>query len=157
MKKPLTNFRKFLGAAAVAAALIGTTACTNNREALSEDADDVVYEDLADVPGAYSLKASEEVRTEKEELTTTLNQKLDQVDERIEKVEDEAKSVSASARQEYEQIIDQLDEERERLVAQYNSIQAATDDEWEDVKNEIKEVINDVEQSVDNHVARLER
>jgi parvulin-like peptidyl-prolyl isomerase len=157
MKRQLANFRKFLGAAAVAAALIGTSACTNSRGALSDDADDVVYEDLADVPGAYSMKASEEVRTEKEELTTALNQRLDKVDQRIEKIEDEAKALSASARQEYEQIIDKLDKERERLVAEYKSIENATDDEWKDVKNEIQEVMNDVDQTVDNHVASLDR
>lgn len=157
MKRQLANLWKLFGTTALAAALIGTSACTNNREALTEDTNQVIYEDLADVPGAYSLKASDEVRNEKEELTAELDRKLNQVDDRIEAVEDEAKTVSATERQRYEQIIDQLDEERERLVAEYETIRAATDDEWDDVKGEVREVMNDVDQSVNNYAARLDR
>ncbi|AHM61302.1 hypothetical protein D770_15240 [Flammeovirgaceae bacterium 311] len=137
-------------------ALIGTSACTNSR-GLAEADDPVVYEDLANIPGAYNLKASDEVRADKEKLNEELNQKLAQVDQRIEALEDKAKTVPDAEKLRYAQVIEQLDEEREKLVAEYNTIQAATDDEWDDVKSEVREVMNNVDQSVTNLAARLER
>lgn len=150
------NVKTFLGTAAFAVVLMSTSGCTNSRESLGEDTgNEVVYENVADIPGAY-VKDSEEVRKEKEGLRAELNQQLDKVDEKIEAVEDKAKSLSASAQQEYQQVIDRLDVEREKLVAEYKTIENATDDTWQDVKSEVKGIMQEVDTTVTELTQDLE-
>ena len=156
MNTPFTNFSKFLGSAAIVAALVATSACTNSREIADDGDNQVVYENASDIPGAYYVKASDEVRQEKQELRNELNEQLNKVDLQIEKLEDKAKSVSATARQEYDQVIDQLDKERERLVAEYKNLEDATDDTWENVKGRVKGVMGTVDKKVSDLASRIE-
>lgn len=154
------NLPSFLHSVVLFTLFASITACTNSREALSENVENtestantngnVQYERVSDIPGAYYVKSSSEVRAEKQALRRQLNQELDEVDLKIEAVEDKAKTASASAKQNYESLVDELDEERERLVQEYEKIEDAADSDWNEVKSEVQEVINNVEQSVDS-------
>lgn len=156
MSKFTSHLKTLAGGFAVCALLV-TSACTSGRETMAQDTStEVAYENTSNIPGAFNT-TSLEVREEKERMITVLDDRLYVVDMKIEQVEDRAKSVSGTAKQEYARVVDQMDKERERLVEEYQKVNNATNEEWEEVKNEVEEVIREVEQNVNELAARLDR
>ena len=155
MNRHRTNYLSFLSSTALFAVLLATLSCTNSRESISED-NGIVYENVSDIPGAYT-KVSSEVRQEKEDLRLTLNQQLDKVDQEIEDLEDKSKTVAEDLRMDYNKIVDQLDRERERLVAEYKNIENATDDTWQGIKSRVEKTMEEVDRSVTDLAASLKR
>jgi chromosome segregation ATPase len=147
------NARNYLFYTLLAGSTVLGASCSNTRETLTEDSTVTGYESEA-VPGAYNA-TSAELLNQKAELRNSLNDQLDKVDEQIEALEDEAKSLSASAQDSYQKTIDDLDVQRERIVDQYRQLDAASSTSWDNVKDEIGEVMQDVDQKMTTLVAEL--
>lgn len=155
-----TPIRTLAGAAAMAVLLAGSFACTSGRDYLAETNTEPpapIYEPATNTVYAGDISVTDEIRQEKETLSSELDQQLVQVDLSIEAVEDLSAEASATEKMEIEQTVDRMDDERERLVAEYQRINAATNENWEEVKNEVQEVIRQVSLAINELAATLDQ
>jgi hypothetical protein len=151
--------RTLAGTAALAVGLATTFACTSGRESLAEPptpAQNQSYEPVTNNLYENYAPVSDAVRQEKEALTTELDEQLVLVDLKIEEAEDYFRRNAGSTEQGREQLVDRMDEERERLVDAYQTINAATNEEWEEAKEQVREVIREVNLAISELAATLE-
>lgn len=98
------------------------------------------------------IQGKETTQQEKEEYELKIEAKLNEIDDRILALKEEAKKAEAGLRAEIEHQVAALEQEKDELNDKLQELQRATEKDWDKLKNEIEQKLAEVEEFLDRKV-----